>query len=156
MTLFPRWRSAQVWRVRPGYRASIASPDVLGYCDDARRLIWISPGLADDELDLAIVHEIVHAVAEPGHGRRFVARLRSAADSAGDRGLVALAAALRDEAAAYESTPRMRARDVYLEIEDAAREGAPLQDVAAELGMTLAQMLRRYPRAQGVYKRAQG
>ena len=59
-----------------------------------------------------IVHEIVHAVAGAGHKRRFVARLRSAADSARDHGLADLAAALRTEAAAYENTPPVRAREV--------------------------------------------
>jgi hypothetical protein len=34
----------------------------------------------------------------------------------------------------------MRARDVYLEMEDAAWQGAPLGAVAAGLGLTLAEM----------------
>jgi hypothetical protein len=59
-------------------------------------------------------------------------------------------------AAAYESTPRMRARDVYLEIGDAAWQGAPLGAVAAGLGLTLAEMLRRYLRARRVYERTAG
>lgn len=113
-------------------------------------------GLTGNELDVAIVHESVHAVAGPGHGRWFVGRLRRAADAAHDHSLATLAAALRVEAAAYESTPRMRARDVYLEIEDAAWEGTPLGAVAAGLGLTLAEMLRRYLRARRVYERTAG
>jgi hypothetical protein len=46
----------------------------------------------------------------------------------------------------------MRARDVYLEIEDAAWQGAPLGAVAAGLGLTLAEMLRRTC-GLGVYTR---
>jgi hypothetical protein len=125
------------WRVRCGYRSS-PSPDVRGYCDDSRRVIRISPGLTGNELDVMIVHESVHAVAGPGHARRFVARLRQAADAARDHSLATLAEALRTEADDYESTPPMRARDVYLEMEDAAWQGAPLGAVAAGLGLTLA------------------
>lgn len=133
--------------------------DVQGYCDDARRVIWLSPGLTGNELDASIVHEIVHAVAGPGHTRRFIARLRLAADVAADvapdRGLGALAVALRTEADLYESTPKMRAGDVYLEIEDAAWQGAPLAVVAAGIGLTQAELLRRYPRAARVHALAQ-
>jgi hypothetical protein len=39
--------------------------------------------------------------------------------------------------------------DVYLEIKSAAWQRAPLGAVAAGLGLTLAEMLRRYPRARG-------
>ena len=44
--------------------------------------------------------------------------------------------------------------DVYLEIKSAAWQRKPLGAVAAGLGLTLAEMLRRYPRARGVHDAA--
>jgi hypothetical protein len=45
---------------------------------------------------------------------------------------------------------------IPLEIGDAAWQGAPLGAVAAGLGLTLAEMLRRYLRARRVYERTAG
>lgn len=38
---------------------------LVGYCDDARRVIWISPGLTGNELDVMIV-PARRAIATPG------------------------------------------------------------------------------------------
>ena len=104
-TLFPRWRRGTEWSVTYGTRSDETHED--GYCDTDGRVIYVHPKQSQSEADtrrLVLVHEVCHAVAGSGHGRKFCKRMRRAArdaDGAGERELGTL---LESEAVQHESS----------------------------------------------------
>ena len=71
-----------------------------------------------------VVHEICHAVTGPGHGKRFRARLRTAAAHSEGLGRDPFAQLLRDEAHAYEPSEgeRVTASTVYMSVTEMVME----------------------------------
>jgi hypothetical protein len=100
-------------------------PECLGYglCASSRKQIIINPG--QQSLDVTMIHEIAHAVAQLGHGLRWQQRMEKAAQKADSIGRGELAAALREDYTAYSDPDRcwiIPAIAVYKQIEDAVFE----------------------------------
>jgi hypothetical protein len=72
---FPRWDPTNLWRISQRSRRN-----VHGFCDRDRRVIEIAiPHSDPDERDRLLIHEICHAVADMGHGKKWQARMEQAA-----------------------------------------------------------------------------
>ena len=118
---FPRWRNAVHWTVREGSRDQWVDDQgetrytmEQGYCDSESCTIWVS------NLNKAtLIHEICHAVTGPGHGKRFWARMRQAAQRAEARGETDLAAQLQKkvETCATHNVPTT-ASHVYRRVDE--------------------------------------
>lgn len=156
--VFPRWKAGPQWIVKVGQRARYSCEH--GFCEADEKVIWVSERAADkdQELRLVLVHEIVHAIAGPGHGKKFCRRLGDAAQMAKKKGDHQLAHDLQAEQESYENTPAVRAADVYGRICDAAIE-APSSSfeavecgVAQDYGLTVEELRRKYRRCRGEWE----
>lgn len=106
--LFPRWRNARQWHAVVGSQAPESG--ACGYTDDETKTIYV----VDPNSTLTLVHEICHAVTHQGHGKRWIARIRKAADTAASLGDSKLSADLRKEANLYESGETFNANAAYV------------------------------------------
>jgi len=98
--LFPRWDQHNLWRV-----TTRSKRKVHGHCDRDRRVIEIVIQHADpDERDRLLIHEICHAVAEGGHGKKWQDRMEKAAKRADELGRDRLAKLLREEIVGYQES----------------------------------------------------
>jgi hypothetical protein len=95
---FPRWDRKGAWRVRAGSNAEY--PGAEGFCQSSEKTIYINLPESGD-LNLVLIHEISHAVAGVGHGRRWLDRMRKAATRARDLRTPSLAKRLEAEVARY-------------------------------------------------------
>ena len=149
LQFFPRWRAGACWSVR-----AYSRPGTDGsYCDSDRRTIYCVGHWTP-----TLIHEICHAVAEAGHGKKWDARMRMAADDATRLGDAALAGHLRDEADFYKDTPNTTAADVYRSLEDAVTDGLDSEDavraVARDIGLQPRELVTKYKRASHVVDQA--
>ena len=141
---------------RPQWRAVVGSQapqsGACGYTDDLTKTIYV----VDPDSTLTLVHEICHAVTHQGHGKRWLARIRMAADTAASLGDPDLATALRKEADQYESGETFNANAAY--VYGLVRnwifenEGITLDTLmgalCAELGVSKEQLLHKYKRLE--------
>jgi hypothetical protein len=154
-TLFPRWQAGLTWQVKVGQRAHYHCND--GYCDPDNRVIGIAEHIARDEqqLRLTLVHEMVHAIKGPGHGKPFCRRLGVAARMAARQGDPKLARDLRDESVLYATTLVVRAAQVYGLMRDWAPEAPSFEaaevGVARECGLTVEELRQRYPKLRAIW-----
>jgi hypothetical protein len=79
-----------------------------------------------------------------------------AADAAKALGREALARSLDEEAAAYETAPKVRARDVYMEISDAANNGLSERQTERKVASIYGLTLKEFRFAGGVPGHADG
>ena len=162
LTFYPRWDRPREWRVRQ-------VPDLhgaRGLCVTESKTVKLDPVGDDiDELHLVLIHEIAHAAASLGHDRKWLARMRKAADQAERIGRTELAEMLRKEATGYEESKALGVgshADVYGQIEDlVVIEGMHDSDflevvdlVRRYAGDTRADFLANYRRARKVYDKA--
>lgn len=97
---FPRWDRKNLWRISTRSRRN-----VHGCCDPERRVIEIVIQHNDpDERDRLLIHEICHAVAEGGHGKKWQDRIEMAARRAEELGRDRLAKLLREEIESYRES----------------------------------------------------
>lgn len=151
---FSRWRNAVQWRAVVGSQAPESG--ACGYTDDLTKTIHV----ADPDSTLTIVHEICHAVTHQGHGKRWIARIRQAADTAASLGDPKLSADLREEASRYESGDVLDANAAYvyglMRNWIFENEGITLDPLigglCAELGVSKEQLLRKYKRLEREYE----
>jgi len=162
---FPRWRSGAAWTVQEDNCSSWTGRD--GCCDPQRRTITISAlvvGEGEDDLVSTLIHEITHAVTYVNHGKRFCARLRKAAERAGELGEHGVMELLIDEARSISSGEMWDlpvAADIYDIVTDLVerKEGRLtlerlLQGLAAYTALTPDELLSRYRRLPQVYRDA--
>ena len=158
---FPRWRNAVHWQVREGSRAQWVDAQGAtwctmehGYWDSQRHVMWVS-----DPSKATLIHQICHAITGPGHGKRFWARLRQAAQRAEERGETDLAAQLLREVETYEThIIPTTASSVYRRVDKVVGNmpeisfGALVEYLAEEYSMTPPELCRRYLRLHQVYE----
>ena len=157
---FPRWRNAIMWNICEGSRGEWIDSESntkytsdLGYCDFETRTIW-----QNDTSAKTLIHEICHAVTGTGHGKKFIARMRTTATKARALGESELACSLFKEAETYENTPSLTAKAVYRRVADIAMDGidipihALIDYLAYEYGFTAPEIRKRYRRIEQVYK----
>lgn len=155
---FPRWRDGNRWRVTADTRSDETCED--GYCDDVARVISIaSPRRGDGETaTVLLIHEIAHAVAGPGHGKRFRTRLRTAEQRARASNDDRVSELLADEIRVYEDPLSVvTARQIYCAVEDAVAEGADSwrsvqRWLSAFYGLTAQELAKHYPATLAVYR----
>ena len=161
---FPRWRGSIHWQVRVESRGQWVDAQgkmqyttEAGYCDkDNRTILLKCPSKAN------LIHEICHAVAGLGHGKRFWTRMRKAVQRAEELGEAELAGELRQQADACESdlVPNTAA-SVYRKADEVVSSvpeitfDALVEYLADEMGMTSTEVRQRYRRLQHVYETAQ-
>jgi hypothetical protein len=150
---FPRWDRAGEWRLTLGTPGRCQ-----GRCDDERRRVRIGARHDDPaERDALLIHEICHAVADPGHAGKWLRRMRRAAEHAEALGNRRLAEVLLAEVRDYENAPRETVAYGYQQLADWTAERPDLpytavrNAVAADLGMTVAEFEKRYRRARRVH-----
>jgi hypothetical protein len=159
---FPRWKAGQQWRVRIG-RGRIAA---AGFCHTDQRVVEVAQVPVDpDERDALLIHETAHAFRGCGgsHGRTWQGRLLRAARRARALGRERLATLLETEVEDYRrsiaETPNPAAA-VYGLLGEWAyeRPDVPyrkmLAAVAAQFGMTAAQMAKGFRRSRKVFREA--
>ena len=153
---FPRWDRQRRWKVR-----AIAGDPGCGECLTGERLIEITPPEDVLGLELLLIHEICHAQARArGHGREWQARMRRAAERAGELGRADLAAALRTEVRCYRTSPVIKASHIYDRIQALAFEPhCPTLDhamkaVAREYGISPNKLFAKYPKCRTVFERS--
>ena len=105
-----------------------------------------------------LVHEICHAVAGLGHGRKFCERVRKAARDANSAGERKLSELLESEADSYEETHSVTASEVYGIVESCVSGVGGsvsylriIQHLSSELGLTQEELEGRYKRLHRVY-----
>lgn len=118
---FPRWDRHDLWRV-----SACSRRRVHGNCDSQRRVIEIVTQHSDpDERDKLFIHEICHAVADMGHGKKWLGRMEQAASRADTLGRHRLAKLLREEVVAYQEAVG-KPEHAYNEIRDALTDNPNL------------------------------
>ena len=160
-TFFPRWDRTAAWRPRLGSYSG--SPNECGYCDSDAKTIWIAPHVLRDDvqLELVIVHEVCHAIANNGsHRGRWAKRMDMAARRAAQMGRDAFAKAIREELELWSTAHIIRAREVCSDLEDMVLQrpeasfDSLCKALARELGMPVDDLVSRYRRPAFVHQRA--
>lgn len=168
-TFFPRWDRKEAWKAKKGSHTGY--PEEHGYCDAESRTIFINPRHVEKgggQLRLMLVHEICHAVAGAGHGKRWRSRMEKAAEVAASEGMSELADLIREDAKLYAEEERERREwnrtrvdevyghigDVLLEHRDASYKEV-VQAVARRMGYQPDELERQYTRLQEVYEESQ-
>ncbi|MGD0575013.1 MAG: hypothetical protein ABSB61_06550 [Anaerolineales bacterium] len=158
---FPRWQTWRSWHVRLATRAAYLSGSD-GYCDVTLKLICVGPDNIGPKRVAVLIHECVHAVGSPSHGKAFRKRLAIAQHRAEELGQAEVAKILEEDVRRYElPTEPCSASSLYVEIADAlldtkGRVGfADLEKgLARWWGMPLAELRRRAPRLRHAYDAA--
>lgn len=133
---FPRWDRENRWKLRIGSRRN-----VFGHCDVERQVIEIAVQYeAPDERDRLLIHEISHAAADSGHGKKWQARIEKAARRAEELGRHRLAELLREEIVNYQQAGE-GLEQAYQTIQDW---------VTCEPDLTLAQVKRALANQYGL------
>lgn len=163
---FPRSQRLLAWTVRlmspreARYRGSRS-----GFTYSDTRLIRIHPDRVrapQHELDVLLLHELVHASGAPGHGAVFLARLRCIARRAGRFGMEALAQQVHAEAQAYargaiQHTAAAVYRQIASWIEDDGHRWSwteTREALCLEQCLLPEEILEKFPRARKVWARA--
>jgi hypothetical protein len=155
-TFFPRWDRNAEWTVR-----EVVHLPVDGKPKEKQKTISLHV-VPDDEDDLhcLLIHEICHAVASTGHGRKWLDRVIKAGDEArliGREGLADLVFAEVERYARSEKPLKVIAELIYNTIEDLVfyNPSASYEDVIDSLAMQLGfhrdELLDKYKRCREVY-----
>ncbi len=154
---FPRWSAGEHWRVKCG-----SARNVHGRCDIKTRTVEIALLCDDtDKADALMIHEICHAVASPGHGKIWKARLESAAIKAEQLGRPALAGILGSEIELYDDDDcfQVNERTVTERIETITAHANPpfnlvRRVIAHEYGLLVSEFNARFPKARKWFNEA--
>jgi hypothetical protein len=158
-TFFPLWDKDAEWTAR-----EVVDLPVDGKSDQRKKTIAVH-GVADDDdhLHCLLIHEICHAVASTGHGKKWLDRLMKAGDRARLIGRETLAHLVYDEVGRYARSGRrlkVIAELIYNTIEDlvfynpSATYEAVIDTVALQFGFYRNELLDKYTRCQEVYEGA--
>lgn len=152
---FPCWDRHDSWRV-----SSRSLRKVHGQCDPERNVIEIAVLHADpDERDRLFIHEISHAIAERGHGKKWQHRMEKAARRAEQLGRQRLSQLLREEIIGYQQ-PGSELEHAYNEIRDALHENPDLtfsqikRYLADQYGLLVSEVGTKFRRAKKVFQEA--
>ncbi|HVO82819.1 MAG TPA: hypothetical protein VMU60_00190 [Syntrophobacteria bacterium] len=155
-TFFPLWDRGAEWSV-----SEVVDLPVNGKSDETKKTITVHVVAdSDDELYCLLIHEICHAVASAGHGKKWLDRLVKAGDRARLMGRQALADLIYDEVERYAKAERhlkVIAELVYNTIEDlvfynpSATYDAVIDTVALQFGFYREELLDKYTRCREVY-----
>lgn len=150
---FPRWD-------RGGWQ--VIQVDDLdgaeGHCNREKKTIRIVAGKSGNALSVLLIHEIVHAVTEECHGKRWFRRMEQAADEAAEQGLKTLARLIHEEIAGYKDGWRPTASSIYRQIENCVREQPGfafeqvMDHVRRDWGLSREDFLRRFRRANRIFE----
>ncbi len=130
---FSRWTAGRSWKVRRGVRSPWRHP--WTYAEPQARVLWVGPWLVlgSIELTASLIHECCHVVTNRGHGAKWSARMRRAAERARSLGRLRLASELEEHVHAAERAPTRDPDEVYAFIEDRVREGLSFVESARRL-----------------------
>ena len=151
--IFPRWDKDRVWSISFGNFTG--SPQEEGCCVTESKVVLVAAFIAEwpREKRLAlIIHEICHAVVGPGHAKKFLERMRKAAEAAERHGLHNTAKHVLEDVVMYEQAPKLTAAYVYGMVQDLLIDVPNLTDsqienaLVQEFGLTKEQLRARYPR----------
>jgi hypothetical protein len=141
------------WKGRkPRYRVKLVRLPSDGYCDIARRTIFVRRGLTGRRLRRTLLHEMCH-IGCPHHGARFQARLLCL-------GELGEAWARHEVEALRQAQPwNAMMRELKTRIVLAAAQGQPysraaVQALAAPWGLTAAELLQRAPWIAATWRNA--
>lgn len=156
---FPLWDRNAEWTV-----SEVVDLPVDGKSDERKKMIAVHVVADnDDDLHCLLIHEICHAVASTGHGKKWLDRLLKAGDRARRIGRETLAKLVYDEVERYaKSEKRLKviAELIYNTIEDlvfynpSATYEAVIDSVALQFGFYRDELLDHYTRCQEVYEGA--
>ncbi len=151
--IFPRWDKDKVWSILFGNFTG--SPGEEGCCVTESKVVHVAPFTAEwprEKRQALIIHEICHAVVGPGHAKKFLERMRKAAETAERHGLHNTAKHVLEDVVMYEQTPKTNAAEVYGLVQDWLIERPDLTASQIEnalvrtYGLTNEQVRVRYPR----------
>ena len=157
---FSRWDPRHQWQAHEGTYSEGGKE--YGHCDDTNKIIWISSSVTTtggDALTVILVHEISHAVATVGHGETWRRRMDQAAARTDSLRCPKLAAMLRKEIEEYINQSPVRAKEIYVGVEDLLMDApdATYEQVrnflADDIGMRREELERKYSRLRKVYER---
>ena len=158
-TFFPLWDKSGEWTV-----SEVVDLPVDGKSNERKKTIAVHVVADDDDhLHFLLIHEICHAVASTGHGKKWLDRLIKAGDRARLMGREALADLIYGEVERYarsERRPKVIAELIYNTIEDlvfynpSATYEAVIDTVALQFGFYRNELLDKYTRCQEVYEGA--
>jgi len=158
-TFFPKWDRKRNWQIVLDLNHPAA-----GRCDtEGKRIMVSAVGKDSDGLDCLLIHEIAHAAACTGHGKRFQARLLKAADCADELGRDELARLIREDVRPYQEENHIYrgAKDIYAKIGEwvwdtkgEATYESIVGSLATELGCYLEELEKTYKRCRSVYEKA--
>ena len=158
-TFFPLWDKDAEWTAR-----EVVDLPVDGKSDQRKKTIAVHVVADDDDhLHCLLIHEICHAVASTGHGKKWLDRLMKAGDRARLIGRETLAHLVYDEVGRYARSGRrlkVIAELIYNTIEDlvfynpSATYEAVIDTVALQFGFYRNELLDKYTRCQEVYEGA--
>jgi len=158
-TFFPLWDRKAEWTV-----SEVVDLPVDGKSDERKKTIGVHVvSDDDDELHCLLIHEICHAVAGTGHGKKWLDRLIKAGDRARLIGRETLAHLVYDEVECYarsEKRLKVIAELIYNTIEDrvfynpSATYEAVIDSIALQFGFYRDELLDKYTRCQEVYEGA--
>ncbi len=162
---FPRWDTKREWRVR-----TVSDPCYSdGRCRDDTKTIEVNSGRRATRADggrmsltALLIHEIAHAVTPLGHGKRWQARMLSAAERAERLGRKDLADELRADVQQVQGpdTYFATASGTYNRIQDAVCDAPAatfnniIDFVRSDFGLSRKEFLKRFPRARRVFDAA--
>ena len=158
-TFFPLWDKSAEWTV-----SEVVDLPVDGKSNERKKTIAVHVVADDDDhLHFLLIHEICHAVASTGHGKKWLDRLIKAGDRARLMGREALADLIYGEVERYarsERRPKVIAELIYNTVEDlvfynpSATYEAVIDTVALQFGFYRDELLDKCTRCQEVYEGA--
>jgi len=151
---FPRWDRERRWQIK------VVSDlhGTMGRCCPEERTIYLACIPQGVKGRLLLIHEIAHAVTASGHGKKWQRRMARAALRAEQLGFYELADAIRNE---LQNPEEPRAQLVYNQIQDLVQARPEIQFsqlveyLRRQYGLSRADFLRRFRKAQEVYREAQ-
>jgi len=157
-TFFPLWDRDAEWTV-----SEVGDLPVDGKSDEREKTIAVHVVSDDDDLHFLLIHEICHAVASTGHGKKWLDRLMKAGDRARRIGRETLADLIYNEVQRYARSERrlkVIAELIYNTIEDlvfynpSAACEAVIDSVALQFGFYRDELLDKFTRCREVYEGA--
>ena len=153
---FPRWDKKNQWVIR-----ELSSLPSEGRCDNDKKTIFVKyVPEEDDRLYELLIHEICHAVASPGHGKKFLVRMAKAATTAQMLGYGELSRMLNTDIEETKKGLIVDATEIYNLVGDWAVDKPDLtydemlEAVSRRFGFYPAELEKRYKRFRKVYEEA--
>ena len=149
---FPLFDRKKQWVVK--YSDKIAAD---GFCDDKNKIIFIGRTTSRMSLQLLLIHEICHAVSNPGHGKKWKNRMLMVAKQAVSLGERELATRIEDEIRSYDLGIKPTAQMAYNTLGDCiidlpkASFETVSKLVAKEYGFSPQEFERRFKRSKRIY-----